>query len=166
VTFSVTPFTAVEALKLKSFLLKKFGPSLGQALGALGGGALREGNIGDLELDGCSLSQAIEKLMEQLGEQEFINLIQRLLKNVTANLVKDGKPLQFSFIEQQFETALDVVFTGQLFSIYQVILFVLEVNYPDFFDKLAPGIGSRIKKMATSVPAEEGLKNESGKLET
>jgi hypothetical protein len=166
VTFTVTPFSAVEALKLKSFLLKKFGPSLGQALGAFGGGALMEGGIGDLKLDGAAMSQAIEKLMQQLGEQEFIDLIKRLFQNVTANLVREGKPLQFSFIEPQFETALDVVFTGQLFSIYSVILFVLEVNYPDFFYKVAPGIGMRIKKMATSGPAEEGSKNESGKSET
>lgn len=166
VTFTVTPLNAIEGLKLKSFLLKKFGPSLGQALGALENGIPEAGNIGDIKLDGSVLSQAIEKLLEQLGEQEFIDLIKRLLKNVTASLVKEGKPLQFSFIEPQFETAMDVVFTGQLFSIYSVILFVLEVNYPDFFGKVAPGIGSKIRKMATSGPAEEESKNESGKSET
>jgi hypothetical protein len=166
VLFTVVPFKAVEALKLKAFLLKKFGPSLGQALGVLKDGLPESGGFGDLRLDGAALSQAIEKLMEQLGEPEFIDLIKRLFKNVTASLMKDGKPLQFSFTEIQFDTAMDVVFTGQLFSIYPVMLLVLEANYPDFFDRLAPGIGSRIKQMATSGPAEEASKNESDGSET
>jgi hypothetical protein len=165
VRFTVAPFRAVEALKLKAFLLKKFGPAFGQALGAFDG-IPENGDFGDLKLDGTALSQSIEKLMGQLGEQEFIDLIKRLFKNVTANLVKDEKPLQFTFTEIQFDTAMDVVFTGQLFSVYQVILLVLEANYPDFFDRLAPGIGSKIKGMLTSGPAEEASKSESDGSET
>jgi hypothetical protein len=165
IRFTVVPFKAVEALRLKSFLLRKFGPPLGQAIGALPDGILEGRPIGDLKLDGTALAQAIEKLMEQLGEAEFIELIQRLFQNVTAHLEKEGKPLQFSFIERQFDTAMDVVFTGKLFSVYQVMLFVLEVNYPDFFDKLAPGIGSKIQQIITSGPAEEESKNEHEKSE-
>jgi hypothetical protein len=166
IRFSVAPFRAVEALKLKSFLLRKFGPSIGQAFGVLKDGLPENGGIGDMKLDGSALSQAIEKLMEQLGEAEFIDLIKRMFGNVTANLVIDGKPLQFSFSEIQFDTSMDMVFSGRLFTIYPVILLVLEANFPDFFGKLAQGIGSRIKKMVTSGPAEEGSKAESGKLET
>lgn len=166
VTFTVAPFKAVEALKLKAFLVKKFGPALGQALGALSNGLPEGGSIGDLKLDGATMSQAIEKLMEQLGETEFIDLIKRMFRNVTANLAKDGKPLQFTFSELQFDTAMDMVFTGQLLTVYRVMLFVLEVNYPDFLGLLAQDIGSRIKKIITSGPAEKESKNESGKSET
>jgi hypothetical protein len=163
--FSVAPFRAIEALKLKSFLLKKFGPALGQALGVLKDGIPESGDIGELKLDGTAISQAIEKLMEQLGEHEFIDLIKRMFGNVTANLVKDGEPLQFSFSAIQFETSMDMVFKGRLFSIYPVIVLVLEANYPDFFGKLAPGIGSRIKGMISSGPAEKGSKKKSEKSE-
>jgi hypothetical protein len=35
VQFSVAPFLAVQALRLKAYLAKLFGPALGQTLGAL-----------------------------------------------------------------------------------------------------------------------------------
>jgi hypothetical protein len=166
IRFSAAPFRVVEALKLKSFLLKKFGPSVGQAFGALQGGLSEDSDIGEMKIDGYALSLAVEKLMEQLGETEFVDLIKRLFKNVTADLVKDGEPLRFLFTDVSFETSMDMVFAGRLFTIYPVILLVLEANYPDFFGKWAPGIGSRIKKIAASGPVEKESKSESERSET
>jgi len=166
IKFSVTPFHSVEGLRLKSFLIKKFGPALGQALGTLRDGLPENGNIGDIRLDGVVLSQAIEKLMEQLGEDDFIALIKRMFQNVIASVTKDGKLLQLTFADQQFDTSMDVVFSGKLFTVYPVLLLVLEANYPDFFGKMAQDIGSKIKKIVTSDPDAPNSTSESGKSET
>jgi len=167
VKFSVVPFQAVEALRLKSFLLRKFGPSIGQALGTLKDGLPQNGKIGDLRLDGDALSQAIEKLMEQLNEDDFISLIRRMLRNVRADFERDGKAVTMQFPEgETFDAAMDIVFKGRLFSVYPVMLLVLEANYPDFFGKMdSLGIGQRIKKMTFSELGEPGSKSESGESE-
>jgi hypothetical protein len=159
ITFSVVPFKALEALRLKSFLLKKFGPSLGQALGSMGNGIPTDGSLLDIKIDGAALSLAIEKLMEQLEEAQFIDLIKRMFRNVTASLVKEGKELQFNFIDATFETAMDVVFSGRLFSIYPVMLLVLEANFPDFFSSLAPEIAGIGRKIMTTVSSGQAGQN-------
>jgi len=154
IRFSVAPFQAIEALKLKPFLVKKFGPSIGQALGVLKDGLPESGSINDVHLDGAALSQAVEKLMEQLSEDDFISLIKRLFRNVTAFVPKEEKLLELTFTDATFENSMNLVFSGRLFSVYPVMLLVLEANYPDFFGKTAQAIGSRIKKIATSEPAK------------
>jgi hypothetical protein len=166
VKFSVAPFMAIEALKLKAFLIRTFGPALGQALGTLKNGLPGSGKISEINLDGTALSQAIEKLMEQLNEEEFISLIKRLLGYVTAKMARDGKVFQLAFTENVFEESLNMVFSGRLFTIYPVILFVLQVNYPDFFDQVAHGIGKKIGKMISSGPAGQEPKNESDESES
>lgn len=163
IRFSVVPFQSIEGLRLKAFLLKKFGPSIGQLLGTLKDGLPESGNIGDVHLDGTELSTAIEKLMMQLGEDDFVNLIKRLFRNVTAYMTKDGTNLELYFVDQAFESSMDVVFKERLFSIYPVMLLVLEANYPDFFGKMAQGIGSRIQKIITSGPAGKSVTSEPGK---
>jgi hypothetical protein len=45
---------------------------------------------------------------------------------------------------------MEIVFTGRLFSVYEVIGLVLEANYPDFFDKVVRGIGKKLTKTGTS----------------
>ena len=161
IRFSVAPFMAIEALKLKAYLIKKFGPSVGQALGALQGGLPLDGaGLGELKLDGAALSLAVEKLMAQLDEDDFISLIKRLFRNVTASLTKDGKALTLLFTPDVFDTSMEVVFSGRLFSVYEVIGLVLEANYPDFFDKVVRGIGKRIGKTSTSAGAGKSSENE------
>jgi hypothetical protein len=48
---------------------------------------------------------------------------------------------------------MEIVFTGRLFSVYEVIGLVLEANYPDFFDKvvspLRVSIGKKLTKTGT-----------------
>ena len=166
VKFTVTPFQVVEALKLKAYLVRKFGPSLGQALGTLKDGLPGSGNIGDIKLDGTALSQAIENLSGQLGETEFIDLIKRLFRNVQAGMIKDGKPVVLPFTESNFDSAMNIVFADKVFSVYPVMLLVMETNYPDFFDQLARGIGQRIKKIATSALEKPESASDSESSET
>jgi hypothetical protein len=136
----VVPFNAMEALKLKATLVRKFGPALGQATGAF---TLKAAE--DVEINGPALAKAIQLLFEELSESEFDGLIRRMLTNVTATKKIDGKDATFDF-NSDFDAKMNLVFQGQLLSIYPVMLFVLEVNFPDFFGKAAV-IGGRLKGM-------------------
>jgi len=163
IKFSVVPFQVVEALRLKPFLLSKLGPAFGLALGVLKDGLPESGQIGDIKIDGPAISSAIEKLVEQLDETSFIDLIKRLFKNVTAYVQKDGQALQIQFTDLNFDNAMNIVFEGKLFSVYPVMALVLEANFPDFLGLMGQGIGSKIKKIITSEPAEKASTSEQKK---
>jgi hypothetical protein len=150
IQFSVTPFQATEAFRLKAYLFKKFAPAVGELSGIMKDGLPKNGKFGDLKIDPQVITQTIEKLVGELGEDDFISLIRRLLKNVGAKLTLDGKPAELYFTEETFETSLDLIFGGKTFSLYPVLLFVLEANYPDFFGMVAGNIGGKIKAMVTS----------------
>jgi hypothetical protein len=91
--------------------------------------------------------------------------VRRLLANVIAIWPEDGKSRSI-FFGQDFETAMQLVFLGRLFSIYELIIFVLKVNYPDFFDKVVSGIGRKMKATLTSGTEKTTPPSESGKSET
>lgn len=144
-SYQVTPFMAIEGLRLKTYLVKLVGPALGELAGNVDGL--------DSEINSNSISKVIEKLTEALDENSFIALIKRLLQNVIVNWTdEEGRKHAVAFA-QDFETSLNVVFQGELFSIYPVLAFVLEVNYPDFFGKITPLIG---KKMSITSILEKG----------
>ncbi len=141
INFKVAPFPAVTALKLKVNLLKTLGPAFGHLLGSFEG--IGKGSIADAKVDGAELANALEVLFSQLGEEDFIRLLSRLLEGVSCEIQgEDRQPIIVNF-GTDFETKMDMVFQGKLFTIYPVILFVLEVNFPDFFAQMA-GIGSRL----------------------
>jgi hypothetical protein len=162
VTFQVAPFMAVEGLRLQAHLVRTFGPALGELLGGFNG--QKVGSIDDFNLGGDSLAKGLEKLIEQLDEDKLEALIKRLLANAIATWPEGGKSRSISF-GQDFETAMQLVFIGKLFSVYQLIIFVLKVNYPDFFDKVVRGIGRRIQKTLTSEMEETTSPSESEKSE-
>ncbi len=138
--YQVAPFMAIEALKIKMFLVKKIGPALGEFMGL---------SSMDNEIDGNVIAKVIEKLTETLDEDSFVALIKRLMQNVICNWTdKDGQSRAIAF-GNDFNTAMNEVFCGELFSIYPVIGFVLEVNYPDFFGKIIPVISQ--KTQATGI---------------
>jgi hypothetical protein len=159
VQFSVAPFSAVEALKLKVYLIRTFGPALGQMLGSLQGLLSKDRpedlDLGDVKVDGDALAKGIESLMGQLDEDRFIGLIRRMFSRLTAKLQEAGKTLTFVFSESYFDNSMDKVFSEHLFTIYPVMGLVLEANYPDFFDKTVRNIGSLIRKTPGSAPENE-----------
>lgn len=160
-TFQVAPFMSVEGLRLKAHLLRTFGPALGEILGSMDIKKIK--NIADINLAG--ISSGLEKLFEQLDEDTFVALIQRLFGNVIANWNESGKNRSVAF-NQDFDTAMDLVFQGKLFSIYPLIFFVVKVNYPDFFGKVVSGIGKRMKTTLTSEMDETTPPSESEQSET
>jgi hypothetical protein len=163
VTFQVAPFMAVEGLRLKAHLVRTFGPALGELLGGIDG--QKTGSIADISLGGDGIAKGLKKLLEQLDEDKFIDLVKRLLNNVIAIWPEGGKSRSISF-GQDFETAMQLVFLGKLFSIYPLIIFVLKVNYPDFFGKVVKDIGRRMRTTFTSETEEMTQPSESGQSET
>lgn len=157
VEFSVAPFMAVEALRLKAHIIKTFGPALGQMLGTLKGGFPKSGKLQDIQLDGSTMAGAIQTLMEQLDEESFINLLKRLF----ANLIAKGSGFARQFDERNFENSMNDVFQCRLFSVYPVIALVLEANYPDFFGKTVRNIGGLIRETAFSGPESANATEES-----
>lgn len=145
ITFTVAPFPAIEALRLKSYLMKTLGPALAEAIDVFKGAGNAEADI-----SGESLSGVVEKLTASLDEENFVKLVQRMFRYVTAKgTEKDGTPIVAMFGDQLFEESFNKVFGGRLFSIYPVMLLVLEANYPDFFGKVAGNIGSLTQRINT-----------------
>lgn len=163
VSFQVAPFMAVEGLRLKAHLVSTFGPAIGELLGGIDGSNVK--SVLDMNPASVSFSSGLEKLFQKLDEDSFVALVKRLFSNVIANWTEDGKPRSIAF-GNDFDTAMELVFSGKLFSIYELIVFVLKVNYPDFFDKVVKGIGMRIQKTFTSAKGEAIPKNESETSET
>jgi len=165
IKFTVTPFHVSAAIKLKAYLIRTLGPSIGQMVGALQGGIPTSGKMadfGNIKVDGAALSSAIEKLTEQLGENEFLALIKRMLENVQAQMVVEGETKVFTFgSDAMFENAMDFVFEGRIFTIYPVLALVMETNYPDFLGMLTTGIGQQIKKIVTTASEKPGQTGDS-----
>lgn len=149
ITFTVAPFPAIEALRLKSYLVKTLGPALAEAIDVFKGADSAES-----EISGESLCGVVEKLTASLDEENFVKLVQRMLRYVTAKGTdSDGKPVVAMFGDN-FEANFNKVFAGRLFSIYPVMLLVLEANYPDFFGKVAGSIGSLTKRISSFAQAK------------
>lgn len=155
-TFSVVPFSAMEAFRLKAYLVRLFGPALGRVLGSLDTSSM---SITEANLDGDKLGEAVGVLFETLSEDTFIAVIKWLLKRVTVEITESGKAVVLTFgDDRQFEAALDQAFQGRLFSIYPLLLFVLKVNYPDLFT-LAGSFGTRLKTFMSPPPAANDNKS-------
>jgi len=155
-TFSVVPFSAVEALRLKAYIIRLFGPAVGQLLGNVD---IKTGNLADLDLAGDQLGTTLEKLFESLTEDTFLATIKWILKRTSVQLKAGDTQLDLSFgDDRQFENAMDNAFQGRIFSIYSVLLFVLEVNFPDLFLK-AGSFGTRPTTFMSQQRSENGSKS-------
>ncbi len=141
IQFTVVPFKAIEALRLKSVIMKILIPSIGQLFGGIDKLNNKKNSFQDIEIDGDMITKALERLFSELEEDQFISLIERFLKN-TICVAKIGD--KNTSIQLDSEDGINQVFQGKLFTIYKVIVLVLRVNYPDFFG-LVEGIGSRLQ---------------------
>jgi hypothetical protein len=154
----VTPFAALEALKIQALLLRVVGPALGRTVGAIKD-LLGSAKLLDLNIDGSGLSGAIAELAEKLPEEQLVDITRRMLRGVqcvTANPREPGAKITVAFDDpEKFESAFDLVFQGRLMSVYSVIAFVLKVNYPDFFQKIL-GSGGLLGGILSSKKAASG----------
>ena len=137
----VTPFPAGEAIRIQAMLLRLVGPALGRAFGALDS-TVGAAKLGDLKIDGSGLAGAIAELADKLPEDQLMVVLRRLLRGVQC-VVPDpsatggGRPIAADFSSPTtFDNTLDLVFQGRTMSVYSIIAYVLQVNYPDFFQKV------------------------------
>lgn len=151
-TYMVAPFFAAEALKLQTTLVKILGPGVAKLIGAVptpqDGKSILESNI-----DGAEIASAVGTLFEHLGEEEFVSLINRILKNVIVELgtpVKEGTQSIKLVSLSEGENAFNMVFQGKLVDMYKVLFFVIQVNFPDFFELMGKGIGSRFQTILSN----------------
>ena len=135
--FAIHPFSAIEALRLKTTLLKKLAPAAGHLIGSIDN--IEKGKeLLDNKIDSNGIAKALESLFSELGEEEFLTLIRRFLKNTIVVMPSEGT------IQLNTDAGINKVFQGKIFSIYPLIFEVLKVNYPDFF-LMAEGFGSQLK---------------------
>jgi len=135
--FIIYPFNAQEAFRLQAVLLQKIGPALGELLGAID---LQDIDIANAKINSNKIGSAIQTLFMNLGEDEYWNLLTRLLKS-TECITTGDKPEKLSLTNTE---NIDKVFRKHTFDIFELIINIIKVNYSDFFVMLE-GIGSNIK---------------------
>jgi len=120
----VTQFPGRRALMFKTRLIKLLGPSIAQLFTEKGV---------DAEVDFSAISKALDKLAENLNENEYVKFVLDLLQCTRF----DGKEIG--------ENVFDTEFAGNLLLMYKVLWFTLEVNYGSFFGE--GGIGKILSKL-------------------
>ena len=139
--FTIHPFTAIEALRLKSVIMKKIAPSIGHILGNIDT-SNNNTSTDRIKIDGTMFANAIESFFSDLNEDDFLSLILRFLKNTVCIYKSPDSKMQV--IELNSENGINTVFKGKIMSIYKLIFQVLKVNYPDFFVAME-SIGNQLK---------------------
>jgi len=119
IEYSCTPFPAMKGIRLSIKIAKAFGGGIGKA--AKGGLA----NMGDMDV-----SEVVDKILENLDEEDTPKLIIALLAKTQRNGV---------FLDQ---TAFDKVFAANYFEIFDALKFVFEVNFGGFFNALTIAKGN------------------------
>lgn len=117
--YVVTQLPARRAIKLKAKLIRLFGPVLAQIF------------ISDSDEDvsgKTKLVKAVEVFASHLDENVFENLIVEILAGVRKNGIELTPP------------TIDLEFAGDMATLYQVIFFVIEVNFSNFLSLF--GIGT------------------------
>lgn len=115
-TYIVQQLNALKALQIQAKLLKILGPALGE----LKGSKITKGDVKD------KVTSAIFSLIEKFDDDIVVNLITSLFEeNVFYEL--DNQPVKVSF---------DIHFSGKITEMWQVAIFVLEVNFGELMGKL------------------------------
>jgi len=121
--YSVTQFPARMALRMKAKLIRLFGPVMTQV------GILLLTKQDD-EQQKKDLIKAVELLSCHINENEFEAIAVELLSFTRKNNA-ELKP-----------ALIDMEFAGNMAALYQVLWFVIEVNYSNFFQMI--GIGNQL----------------------
>ncbi len=121
--YTVTQLPARRAIRLKAKLIRILGPVIAQVFVTV---TEKKNDLDQKD----SIVKAVELLGANLNENDFENTIVEILQGVR----KDGVELVPAIIDMEF--------AGDMASLYQVVWFVLEVNYANFFSML--GIGNQL----------------------
>ncbi len=127
----VSAWPARKAWRYQVLFGKIIGPSL-KELGAALGSKTQDKSIMDSDLSYEKIGEAIANLFNNLSEDESEDLLLKCMSSVRVNN------------EEITPETFDVIFAGNLSTVYKIVGFVLEVNYGSFLGK--SGIGQLLKK--------------------
>lgn len=120
-SFTIAPFFAKEAIRIKVKLIGKILPILSSFADGVEGKQLDDFDLGSIKLSGNVLSRAFSVLSDTLSEDEIEALIDRLLSKTYYNdsAVTD-------------EGTFNILFMKNTMRVYKLIFEVIKFNYPDF----------------------------------
>ena len=130
--YTVTQLPARRALRLKSKLIKVFGPIFAQFFIKV----RAEEDSEQAQKD--SIIKSIEMFSHNLDSTEFEALVMEILQGVR----KSGMELTSAIVDMEF--------AGDMSSLYKLIWFVVEVNFANFFELL--GIGNLFQSQENLEP--------------
>lgn len=110
----VTEMPAMRALRIQTRLLKIIGAPFCELINM---------KSDDEESENSCFSKAVNLLCQNLNENDFENLVLELCQCVRV----DGHEMKKAFI--------DITFTAKLNTLFKILMYVLEVNYADFFQE-------------------------------
>jgi hypothetical protein len=125
--YSVSQMPTFKALDVFEILSATIGPGIAA--------------IASLGLDG-DVTKVAEALFAKLGGGKLKALANQLL---------DGALVEENGKTSAMLTGFDLRYAGKLFEVFQVMAFVVEVNYKDFFD----GVLTLLGGLRRAPPAEE-----------
>lgn len=136
--YTVTSFGGREGLKVKTKLVKYFGPSF-LSLATLG--LQGKNKFSEADVSPELISKLFQDLADKLNEDEYLEFVLRLLKSTRY----DNKEIDSELF--------DAIFAGEYGTLYKVLFFVLEVNYKkSFFGE--SGIGKLTKSLKNLMPQD------------
>lgn len=123
--YSVTQFIPTIALEYQLELMKLLGKPLAGLYASsefsTTDKSTDEASFDDIKID---LEAGVSQLADAINPKKHTKFIKDMLSLTTAN-------------NRHVAKHFDDIFQGKIMEIYQVLLFVIEVNYPDFFTKIS-----------------------------
>lgn len=146
--FMVTQLPARRALKLQGKLIKTFGTTVAQFMLLSKDEEEDEKKINDgtthavSAVDKATIDEikknSVVKMMQLLASSIQVETFEQIASELMMGVRMDGIELNDALIDREF--------AGNLSLMYQVIWFVLEVNFGDFFAQ--GGIGSHLSSLS------------------
>ena len=128
VNYEVTQFPADEAIVIMTKLLEIFGTSVGNIVEGSVPKNEAPKSILDIDLDFSAVGRAFSSLVMRLGEKHVADLFFRMLQGTHVRSDQGG-----SFANQNGRVLFNNHFAGRLSSLVKLLVFIVEVNYGDFF---------------------------------
>lgn len=137
IEFQVTQFLGRPSFRIKARLIRLIGPAM---LLALSGdrkkvpAAKKAAGLAGMDLDLGAIAKGIQTLSEAMDPDEMVAFVMELLGTTQMKVNGNWVPIS--------DEVFDMEFAGKMHVVYQLLAFVVGVNYGSFFG--AGGIGATI----------------------
>lgn len=120
--YQVTQFPAMYGLRLAVKIVKTLGPGIARLADTKGGGSIL-----DMDTSNIDIASMVDGLMSSLDDKNTPAMILELFSSTHRERVLLN--------EKEFDNA----FAGNYVELAKALMFIIEVNYGDFFGVLAAG---------------------------